>query len=89
MFLSELVGKEIININDGMKLGVVGDSDVVINQETGEIESIILPGRSNFINVWVERQKMVVPWGSIKKVGREVIVVDLDQTNLRLRGYSY
>jgi YlmC/YmxH family sporulation protein len=87
--LSELAGKEIININDGMKMGAVGDSDLIVNPESGEIHSIILPNRGNFVNLWVERQKMVVPWDSVKKIGREVIVVDLDGTNLRLRGHGF
>jgi len=87
--MSELVGKEIININDGLKMGMVGDSDLVINPESGEIESIILPNRGNLINLWIDRQKLVVPWEAVKKIGREVIVVDLDHTNPRLHNYSY
>ncbi|NLV16925.1 MAG: YlmC/YmxH family sporulation protein [Syntrophomonadaceae bacterium] len=89
MRMSELVGKEIININDGLKMGMVGDSDLVINPESGEIESIILPNRGNLINLWIDRQKLVVPWEAVKKIGREVIVVDLDHTNPRLHNYSY
>lgn len=89
LLLSELIGKEIININDGMKLGVVGDSDLVINPESGEVDSIILPNRGNFVNFWIDRQKMVVPWGAVRKIGREVIVVDLDETHLRMRNSSF
>ena len=48
MRLSDLVGKEIINIFDGMRLGTIGDSDIVIDPESGEVVSIVLPGRSNF-----------------------------------------
>jgi YlmC/YmxH family sporulation protein len=87
--MSELIGKEIININDGLKMGMVGDSDLIINPDSGEIQSIILPNRGNFVNLWIDRQKIVVPWDAVKKIGREVIVVDLDQTNPRLRNYSY
>ncbi len=89
MRMSELMGKEIININDGLRMGMVGDSDLVINPESGEIQSIILPNRGNFINLWIDRQKIVVPWEAVRKIGREVIVVDLDQTNLRLRSHSF
>lgn len=89
MLLSELIGKEIININDGIKLGIVGDSDLIINPESGEIESIIMPNRGNFVNLWIDRQRMVVPWDAVRKIGREVIVVDLDQTHLRMRSNSF
>lgn len=78
MRLSELVGKEIINLNDGMRMGTVGDSDLIIDAESGEIHSIILPSRQNFINLWTERSKIIVPWEAVRKIGREVIVVDID-----------
>lgn len=89
MRMSELIGKEIININDGLKMGMVGDSDLIINPDSGEIQSIILPNRGNFVNLWIDRQKIVVPWDAVRKIGREVIVVDLDQTNPRLRSHSF
>jgi len=85
--LGELVGKEIINIFDGMRLGTIGDSDLVIDPETGEIESIILPQRSNFLNFWMDRREMVVPWETVKKIGSEVIIVDLDNTFPQYKRY--
>lgn len=89
MLMSELIGKEIININDGNRMGFVGDSDLVINPNSGEIESIILPNKGNFVNIWVERQKVIVPWEAVRKIGREVIVVDLDTTHIKLRNHSF
>lgn len=80
MRLGELIGKEIINIFDGMRLGTIANSDLVIDPETGEIESIILPKRQGFLNFWMERGEMVVPWETVKKIGNEVIIVDLDST---------
>jgi YlmC/YmxH family sporulation protein len=77
---SDLVGKEIINIFDGVRLGTIGDSDMIIDPDSGEVVSIILPGRSNFINLWIDRQEMEIPWSSVKKIGSEVIIVDLDET---------
>mgnify|MGYP001014082511 CR=1 FL=1 len=80
MRLSELVGKEIINIFDGVRLGTIGDSDLVIDSENGEVASIVLPQRSSFINLWLDKQEIVIPWSSVKKIGSEVIIVDLDET---------
>jgi len=31
----------------------------------------------------------VVPWEAVRKIGREVIVVDLDHTNPRFRSHSF
>ncbi|HNX28515.1 MAG TPA: YlmC/YmxH family sporulation protein [Syntrophomonadaceae bacterium] len=88
MRLNELIGKEMVNIFDGMRMGIVGDSDMLVDTETGQIVSIILPNRGNALNFWADRQKLVIPWDAVKKVGREVIVVDLDQTHMRLKNHS-
>lgn len=88
MRMCELVGKEIVNICNGSRLGVVGDSDMTINIDSGEIQSIILPRKSNFINLWVDRQHLVIPWEAVRKVGSEVIIVELDQSSPLYRRYS-
>jgi len=90
MRLSDLVGKEIINIVDGARLGVVGDSDVVIDIETGCIQSIILPNRGNFLSFWAsDRQHLVIPWPAVKKIGSEVIIVELDQSYPNFHRYNF
>lgn len=88
MRLSELVGKEIVNIVNGSRLGVIGESDLAIDIDSGEIQHIILPRRANMLNFWVDRQSMVIPWDLVRKVGEEVIIVELDQGNLNFQRYS-
>jgi YlmC/YmxH family sporulation protein len=88
MRLSELVGKEMVNIFDGMRMGTVGESDMLVNQETGDIVSIILPNRGNAFTFWADRQKLVIPWQAVMKIGREVIVVDLDNTHMRMKNHT-
>lgn len=81
MRLGELAGKEIVNMYNGSRLGVVGESDIVLDAESGEIRSIILPRKNNIINIWFDRQNLVIPWEAVRKIGSEVIIVDLDQTS--------
>lgn len=88
MRLNDLVGKEMVNIYDGMRMGTVGESDMLVDQESGQIISIILPNRGNAFNFWADRQKLVIPWEAVKKIGREVIVVELDATHMRLKNSS-
>ncbi|MGI6119507.1 MAG: YlmC/YmxH family sporulation protein [Desulfosporosinus sp.] len=81
MLLSELGGKEIINLYDGAKLGLVGDADLDISVN-GSVEAIILNSREGFSGFWSsrrerERKTLVIPWKNIKKVGSEVIIIDL------------
>ncbi|NLN87233.1 MAG: YlmC/YmxH family sporulation protein [Syntrophomonadaceae bacterium] len=88
MRLNDLVGKEMVNIYDGMRMGTVGESDLLLDQESGQIVSIVLPNRGNMLTFWTDRQKLVIPWEAVKKIGREVIVVELDNTHMRLKNNS-
>lgn len=82
MLLSELAGKEIVNLHDGAKLGLIGESDIKININ-GKIEALIISSRSGYS--WFfgrtnekEGDCVVVPWKAIKKIGSEVIIVDIN-----------
>jgi len=86
--LSELIGKDIVNIQNGGRLGTVADSDLVIELETGEIQSIMLPSRSGFLG-FLDRNNFTIPWSCVKKIGNEVIIVDLDETHINYKKFSY
>ncbi len=82
MLLSELSGKEIINLHDGAKLGSGGECDIKINPN-GKIEALIISSRSSsgwFFNRSNDRDcdYVVVPWKAIRKIGSEVIIVDIN-----------
>lgn len=82
MLLSELAGKEIVNLHDGAKLGFIGESDIKINSN-GKIEAIIIGSKTGvgwFLKKNSEKESdyVVVPWKAIKKIGSEVIIVDID-----------
>lgn len=92
MRLSDLVGKEIVNLHSGARLGTVADSDLIVDEDTGAVESIILPARGNFASFWGgDKESMIIPWDSIVKIGAELIIVDLDETypQRRSRPYAY
>lgn len=88
MRLSEMEGKDIVNIYDGRRMGSVAESDLVVDEYNGEIVSLIMPNRGNFFNLWVDRQRLTIPWDAVKKIGREVIVIDVDSTHPRLKRSS-
>ena len=86
MLLSEFSGKEIVNLYDGAKLGYIGDSDIKINS-SGNIEAIVLTSRQT--NGWffsknneTKIENIVIPWGAIKKVGSEVVIVDINYNDI-------
>lgn len=86
--LSELIGKDIVNIQTGSRLGTASDSDLVVNAETGVIHSIILPSKGGFLSFW-DRSNLTIPWDAVKKIGSEVIIVELDESHMRFKKFSY
>ncbi|MGB9678616.1 MAG: YlmC/YmxH family sporulation protein [Thermoanaerobacteraceae bacterium] len=77
MRLSEFGNKEIVNLNDGKRWGLVDDSDLIIDEETGKIQSILIyeiksffRGKSGYIEI---------PWDSIKKIGNDMLIVEFER----------
>ncbi|HJV46689.1 MAG TPA: YlmC/YmxH family sporulation protein [Bacillota bacterium] len=75
MRFSEICEKEIIDLDNGERMGVLGQSDLIIHPETGEIESIVLPATS-FLRLGKRRDEVVIPWKSIRKIGPDMIIVE-------------
>ncbi|EST52506.1 hypothetical protein T458_16155 [Brevibacillus panacihumi W25] len=76
MRLSELSGKEIIGLDTGERMGVIGDSDLIIDPQNGTIESILLSG-GGFLGLGKKREDIVIPWSSIIKIGPDMIIIQL------------
>jgi len=67
--------KEVININDGKRLGYV--QDVCADLESGTITSIIVPGNNKFMNMFQGNNDIVIPWQKIKCIGDDIILVEI------------
>ena len=68
--------KEVIEINTAERLGFV--KDVEINMEDGSIKSIIIPKRYRFFRRIFGSGEYIIPWQSIVRVGRDIILVELE-----------
>ncbi|MDI3535410.1 MAG: hypothetical protein PWQ82_1775 [Thermosediminibacterales bacterium] len=77
MRLNEFNGKEIVNLNDGSRLGVIGDCDLIINKQTGKIEYLVIPNRRNQFSFLKDNSSLEVPWESIKKVSSELVIIEI------------
>lgn len=75
--ISDLRLREIINIVDGHRLGLIKDID--IDLEEGKINALILPGAGGgkFLGILGKEEEIIVPWNKIKKVGADVILVEI------------
>jgi YlmC/YmxH family sporulation protein len=72
--ISELKQREVININDGRRLGIV--YDVEIDMEKGRIDAIVIPGTGRVLGLFSKESDIVVNWENIKKIGTDVILID-------------
>lgn len=71
--ISDLKLREVINVNDGTRLGFI--EDVELDLESGRIRSIVVPGKSGF---WLlKSDNIVIPWERVHRFGNDVILVDL------------
>ncbi|CAG9619662.1 YlmC/YmxH family sporulation protein [Sutcliffiella rhizosphaerae] len=76
MRLSEMSGKEIVDVKRAERLGVLGHTDLEINENTGEIRSLIIPSLKWF-GFKKEGNEIRVPWNHIKKIGTDMIIIDI------------
>lgn len=76
--ISDLRAREIVNIVDGRRLGLIKDID--IDLEEGRITAIILPGAGGgkFLGFLGKEEEIVVPWDKIVKIGLDVILVEVN-----------
>lgn len=72
--ISDLRDRDVVNVNDGKRLGVISDVDVDI--ENGKLKAIIIPGAGGFMGVLGKKHDLVIPWDKIVKVGVDTILVD-------------
>ena len=70
MRLSELQQKEIVNIVDGKRIGMIID---VIIDDKGYIKDIILEEK---LRRKFNREEYTISWSQIIKIGDDIILVD-------------
>ncbi len=81
MRASDLSTRDVINVSDGRRLGHVVDLD--IDLQTGKILALVVPGESKLLGVFGRSDDFVVPWSNVKKIGEDVILVEVQDQYLR------
>lgn len=72
----ELKQKEVINIKDGCRFGFI--CDLEIDLKCGEIIKIIIPVQGRVFCVFGREKEYRIPWRCIKKIGEDIILVDVE-----------
>lgn len=78
MRLSELSGKEMVDVKKAERLGVLGQTDLEINPATGQIEALLIPNLKWF-GFRKQGNEVRVPWKHIRKIGSEMIIIDIEE----------
>jgi len=81
MKIAELRNKEIINAEDGKRLGFLFDVDV--NLEDGKLEALILKGTGKLFGFIGTDKDMIIPWNMVQKVGHDTIIVSISEKYLK------
>ncbi|MGI6606956.1 MAG: YlmC/YmxH family sporulation protein [Peptococcia bacterium] len=75
--ISDLRDREIINMNDGRRLGPI--KDIELDLEVGRIQAIVLPAYDGgrILSIFGKSDEIVLPWENIRRIGVDAILVDL------------
>lgn len=74
--IEELCRKDVINIQDGCRLGNV--CDVEIDPADGRVVALVIYGRSKFFGLFGRCEDIVIPWCNIQKIGNDTILVCIE-----------
>ena len=75
--------KEVINICDGKRLGFV--CDMLITIPEGRVLALIVPGPSKFFGLFGRVPDYVISWNCIKRIGNDIVLVEIDGEYRRSR----
>ena len=76
MRISEFRQKEVVNVLDGRRMGAV--VDLAIDEASGRVEAIMVPGPVKISRFFKGEHDYVIAWENIKKIGDDVVLVELD-----------
>ncbi|MEZ0537659.1 PRC-barrel domain-containing protein [Caldicellulosiruptoraceae bacterium PP1] len=72
---SDLREKDVISIHDGKKIGRVCDLEVDLTN--GKVEAIVVPAPFSMGSIFSKDKDYIIPWEKIKKIGEDVILVEM------------
>lgn len=78
--LSDMREKEIININNGERMGYVYDFELDI--EKGVITGIVISLGAKMLSLFGKKSDIIIPWSNIEKIGTDTILVYYSNENI-------
>ena len=75
MRLSDLQHKDVVNINDGTKIGNIIDIRL---DEKGNMDGLIVEKSKFIISMFTSSNEVEIKWTQIAKIGEDVILVSIN-----------
>lgn len=72
--MKSLSRKEVIDIENGEKLGVLGRADLIIDPESGTIKSLVILS-DGLIGFGNGRKELTIDWSQIQTIGEDTILL--------------
>ena len=79
---SDLHCKEVIALFDGRRLGYI--SDICVDLPEGQVSAIIVPAPCRLMGLLGRRDDYVIPWRCIKRMGPDIVLVDVKPEECRV-----
>ncbi|MBQ6249548.1 MAG: YlmC/YmxH family sporulation protein [Oscillospiraceae bacterium] len=70
----QLRRKEVINLNDGCRLGYVGDLELCMPE--GTVKALIVLGPCKFFGLFGRGEDYYIPWDCVQRFGDDIILID-------------
>lgn len=74
MRLSDLQRKDVINTNDGKKIGTIIDVNIT---DDGHMSGFVVDS-GKFLSKFSSKDEIEIKWSQVKKIGEDVILVNVD-----------
>lgn len=81
--ISDLRCKEVISMSTGQRIGHVCDAE--IDLEDGRVLALIVPGQKKLGGFLSGEEDCVLPWSSITRMGEDIILADMAESQPRRR----
>jgi len=75
VYWSEVLNRDIIDMDTGTRIGVAADVDFVFDEVTGAIRSFLVPGRGGPFGLFRLGAPIEIPWSAVHRVGPDAILV--------------